>query len=67
MVRQQGTIFDIFIERGITKAVVDVDGVSRTVFLTLLMDARVGDDVLIEKDLAFSTVPRSRKVIVEVE
>ena len=67
MIRERGTIVDIYVEEGVTRAEVDIGRASRNVFLTLLMNARVGDDVLIERDLAISIITRKREIPMEVE
>ena len=51
-----GRILDIYIEGGITKAKVSVSGAQFRVVMTFLMDARVGDDVLVDSGVAISTV-----------
>ena len=67
MMRERGTILDIYVEEGITRAEVDLGRTTRNVFLTLLMNARVGEDVLVERDLALSVLPRTSEVSMEVE
>jgi hydrogenase maturation factor len=51
-----GRIVEIYIEGGTTKAKVSVGGAHVRVMMTFLMDARVGDEVLIESGLALSTL-----------
>ena len=51
-----GKIAEIYIEGGITKARISVGGAQCRVIMTLLMDARVGDEVLIESGVAISKV-----------
>jgi hypothetical protein len=51
-----GIIGEIFIEQGVTKARVTVGRSSRKVVLLLLMDAFVGDRVMMEGDLALAKV-----------
>ena len=67
MMRERGIILDIYVEDGITRAEVDLGRTTRNVFLTLLMNARVGDDVLVERDLALSVIPKTSEVPLEVE
>ncbi len=49
-----GTVEEIFVEGGATKAKVKVGGVFIKVPLTLLMDARVGDEILVSAGVALS-------------
>lgn len=49
-----GRITDIYVDTGVVKAKVSVGGAHIRVPLTLLMDARVGDGVLIESGIAIS-------------
>jgi hydrogenase maturation factor len=51
-----GRITEIYIEGGTTKAKVSVGGALFKVVMTLLMDARVGDEVLVDSGVALSTV-----------
>lgn len=51
-----GRIVEIYVEGGITKAKVSAGGAHFRVVMTLLMDARVGDTVLIDSGVAISTV-----------
>ena len=51
-----GRILDIYIEGGITKAKVSVAGAQFRVVMTFLMDAKVGDNVLVDSGVAISTV-----------
>ena len=67
MMRERATIVDIYVEDGVTRAEVDLGRTTRSVFLTLLMNARVGDDILVERDLALSLMPRTSEVPMEVE
>jgi hydrogenase maturation factor len=49
-----GRIAEIFIEGGITKAKVSVGGAHFKVAMMLLMDAKVGDKVMVESGVAIS-------------
>jgi hydrogenase maturation factor len=51
-----GRIAEIYIEGGTTKARVSVGGAQFRVVMTLLMDAHVGDNILIDSGVAISTV-----------
>jgi hydrogenase maturation factor len=51
-----GRITEIFVEGGATRAKVSVGGAQFRVMLTLLMDAHVGDNILIDSGVAISTV-----------
>jgi hydrogenase maturation factor len=51
-----GRITEIYIEGGTTKAKVSVGGAQFKVVMTLLMDACVGDEVLVDSGVALSTV-----------
>ncbi|HCV43822.1 MAG TPA: hypothetical protein DGH68_10100 [Bacteroidetes bacterium] len=51
-----GRIVEIYVEGGTTKAKVGVAGAHFRVVMTLLMDAKVGDGVLIDSGVAISTV-----------
>jgi hydrogenase maturation factor len=51
-----GKIMEIYIEGGTTKAKVSVGGACCRVVMTLLIDARVGDTVLVDSGVAISTV-----------
>jgi hypothetical protein len=62
-VTQTGTIKDIFLEGGITKARVGMEGASRIVTLVLLLDAHVGDEVTIDKGIALALVGEEEAVV----
>ena len=49
-----GRIVEIYVEDGVTKAKVSVSGAFTRVALTLLMNARVGDEILIESGVGIS-------------
>jgi hydrogenase maturation factor len=49
-----GRILEIYLENGIAKAKVSVDGAIMRVPLMLVMDSRVGDEILIESGVAIS-------------
>lgn len=49
-----GKIVEIYVEEGVTKAKVSISGAHTRVALTLLMNARVGDQILIESGVAIS-------------
>jgi len=51
-----GRIAEIFIEGGITKAKVSVGGALFKVAMMLLMEAKVGDKVMVESGVAISKV-----------
>lgn len=48
-----GRLEDIYVEDGLTKGLVAVEGKRRAVTLTLMLNARVGDEVMIESGFAF--------------
>ena len=52
----QGKIAEIYLDSGVTKAKVSVGGAHIRVPLMLLMDANVGDEILIESGVAISKV-----------
>ena len=56
-----GRIAEIFIEGGITRAKVSVGGAIFKVAMMLLMDARVGDRVMVESGVAISKVDSSEE------
>lgn len=47
-----GCLKDIFIEEGVTKGKVQVGGAYTTVVLTLLLDAHVGDTIVVDSGVA---------------
>ena len=51
-----GRITELYIEEGSTRAKVSVGGAHFKVVMTLLMEARVGDEVLIDSGVAISRV-----------
>lgn len=51
-----GRITEIYVEGGTTRAKVSVGGAQFRVMMTLLMDAHVGDNILIDSGVAISTV-----------
>jgi hydrogenase maturation factor len=51
-----GNIAEIYIDGGITRSRVSVGGTQFRVVMTLLMDAHVGDTVLIDSGVAISKV-----------
>ena len=51
-----GRILEIYIDGGITRAKVSVGGAQFRVVMTFLMDARVGDEVLVDSGVAISKV-----------
>ena len=51
-----GRIAEIYLEDGSTRARVNVGGAQYRVLMTLLMDARVGDEVLIDSGVAISRI-----------
>ncbi len=51
-----GRITEIYVEGGTTRAKVSVGGAQFRVVMTLLMDARVGDEILIDSGVAISRV-----------
>jgi hydrogenase maturation factor len=57
-----GKITEMYIEEGSTRAKVSVGGAQFKVVMTLLMEARVGDEVFIDSGVAISRVnPVERK------
>lgn len=54
-----GRITEIYVEGGTTRARVSAGGAHYEVVMTLLMDARVGDDVVIDSGIALSIVQAS--------
>ncbi len=52
----EGKIVDIFLDGGSTKAKVQVKGALIKVPLMLLMDARIGDRILVQSGVAVSKV-----------
>jgi hydrogenase maturation factor len=56
-----GRIVEIYVEDGVTKAKASVSGAFIRVALTLLMNARVGDEILIESGVAISSVNNEEK------
>jgi O-acetylhomoserine/O-acetylserine sulfhydrylase-like pyridoxal-dependent enzyme len=56
MSRTSGMIHEIFVEGGVTKARVSAGGNHITVALTLLLDARVGDEVVISSGIAHASL-----------
>lgn len=59
--RTIGRLKEIYIEDGVTKGLVVVDGKRRTVTLTLMLHAHVGDEVVIESGFAFPTPSALRR------
>jgi hydrogenase maturation factor len=59
-----GTIIEIVVEGGITYALLSRGGLKEKVSLTLVMDARVGDEVHVESGVAMATTPRRSTVLV---
>lgn len=53
MNRTTAKIEEIFVEGGVTKARVVANGKHLSVALTLMLDARVGDEVVLESGFAF--------------
>jgi hydrogenase maturation factor len=57
-----GRIVEIYLEDGVAKAKVDVDGVFMRVPLMLVMNTRVGDEILVGSGVAVAKVEsRERK------
>ena len=56
MKTRSGTITEIFLEDGVPRATVKAGDLSLPVALTLMMDARVGDVVLIDSGIALSKI-----------
>jgi len=65
MNRTFARIEEIFVEGGVTKARVVVNGRRLSVALTLMLDARVGDEVVLESGFAFPVPSRKHKKTVE--
>ena len=60
--RLKGEITEIFVEEGSTRAKVLVDGSYLNVPIFLLMNARVGDQIIIDDGIALSKIdPRSKR------
>jgi hydrogenase maturation factor len=61
---KSGRITEIFLEDGIPRATVRIGEVSLPVMLTLMMDVRVGDEILIDSGIALSRIrePRVAKI-----
>ncbi len=59
-----GTIKEIFVEEGITYALLSKAGLTEKVSLTLVMNARVGDDVHVESGVAMATATRPSRILV---
>ena len=53
-----GTIIEIFVEGGTTRALVNTAHQKETVPLTLIMDARVGDMVKVRAGMAVGIMPQ---------
>lgn len=56
-----GKIVEIYVDEGVTKAKVSVGGACTRVALTLLMNARVGDEILIQSGVAISRLDDKEK------
>jgi hydrogenase maturation factor len=67
MKTRSGTITEIFLEDGIPRATVRAGDLSLPVALTLMMDVRVGDEVLIDSGIALSRIcaPHGAKVAMD--
>lgn len=65
MKRTTARIEEIFVEGGVTKARVVVNGKRLSAALTLMLDARVGDEVVLESGFAFPSPAASRQRTVE--
>jgi len=59
-----GTVREIFVEEGITYAHVSIGGLKEKVSLTLLMNARVGDEVRVESGVAMAATSRTSRALV---
>lgn len=58
-----GRIEAIFLKGGVARARVDVAGISRTVSLVLLLEASVGDEVIVDEDVALSRIGEEEAVV----
>jgi hydrogenase maturation factor len=47
-----GTIREVYLEQGVAKARVHASGTTLRVPLTLMMEARVGDEILVDSGIA---------------
>lgn len=56
-----GRVTEIYIEGGTTRAKVSVGGAQFSVVMTLLMDARVGDEILVDGGVAISRVDQEQE------
>jgi hydrogenase maturation factor len=56
---KSGRITEIFLEDGIPRATVRIGEVALPVTLTLMMDVRVGDEILIDSGIALSRIRAS--------
>ncbi len=55
-----GRLVEIFLEDGVPKGKVKIGGAFTNVVLTLLMDAHVGDTVLVEAGVAIGVLSESQ-------
>ena len=60
-----GTITEIFLEDGIPRATVMIGDLFLRVTLTLMMDVRVGDEILVDSGIALSRIRALRVAKVE--
>jgi hydrogenase maturation factor len=67
MKTRSGTVTEIFLEDGVPRATVRAGDLSLPVALTLMMDVRVGDEVLIDSGIAVSRIrtPRMAKAKIQ--
>lgn len=65
MKSRSGTITEIFLEDGIPRATVRIGEAFLRVTLTLMMDVRVGDEILIDSGIALSRIRGHRMAKVE--
>ncbi len=68
MIRQQGTLLDLFVENGSTMGRIHTDsGSIMTVSLLLIMNARVGDRLVVESGIALTRLsPSSSEELLDV-
>ena len=58
-----GKLVEIYIEDGTTMGRVEIQGVYQRILLTLVLDARVGDRVLVESGMGLSIIDRTKETL----
>ena len=56
-----GTLVEIYLEDGSTIGKVEVGGTFKRILLTLVLNARVGDRILVESGMGISVLHNDRK------